>query len=229
MMNAREISAASRFIPRHGRACTTAARFAEAHRPHDVIAGLDPAIHVLLDGISAKKDVDHRDKPGDDAECAAMPRLPRLHGNKHYLLMVRSAAKPRVSNHEAVAPRPFILRGAQERAPQDDGIEARRVSLLPKRLAIFSVTARLDPAIHSVVAAMAAKMDHRVTPGDDTESVGAPRLSLLAAPYQDQTLSPHGEERPLGRVSNHEARTPRPHPSRRRLRLLLRTRREGWS
>jgi len=33
-----------------------------------VMAGLVPAIHVLLYGISAKEDVDHRDKPGDDAE-----------------------------------------------------------------------------------------------------------------------------------------------------------------
>jgi hypothetical protein len=29
-----------------------------------VMAGLDPAIHVF----AAKKDVDHRDKPGDDQE-----------------------------------------------------------------------------------------------------------------------------------------------------------------
>jgi hypothetical protein len=30
------------------------------------MAGLVPAIHVL--GVTEKKDVDHRDKPGDDGE-----------------------------------------------------------------------------------------------------------------------------------------------------------------
>jgi hypothetical protein len=35
-----------------------------------VVAGLDPAIHVFI-SRTRKQDVDHRDKPGDDAECVA--------------------------------------------------------------------------------------------------------------------------------------------------------------
>jgi hypothetical protein len=203
--------------------------------PFSVMAGLVPAIHVFLNGISAKKDVDHRDKPGDDEESGATPRSSQTAAIRHSRTFIRH---PEAAAHGAALEgrrpileknRPFILRGAQERAPQDDGMEVQRVSWQSRPPVTLSVIAGLDPAIHSSLAATAAKMDHRVKPGDDAERVGAPRPSLLAAPHQDQTLSPHGEERPLGRVSNHEARAPWPHPSRRRRRLLLRTMREGWS
>jgi hypothetical protein len=43
-------------IDRYG--IQVAGLFAEAHHPHGVMAGLVPAIHAFLDGISAKKDVD---------------------------------------------------------------------------------------------------------------------------------------------------------------------------
>src|SRR5262245_14339034 len=41
---------------------------ANASLAHLMPFGGRPPQHVLLYGISAKKDVDHRDKPGDDAE-----------------------------------------------------------------------------------------------------------------------------------------------------------------